>query len=362
MKNRILIVGAGVSGLTTGYVLSEQGHDVIVLAEKDASETPSVIAGALWEWPPAVCGHHDDVKSLDRSKRWCIRSYERFSELSNEASSGVSMRKSHFYFYKAVEESDKELTKMLELMPHVAGFVRDPELIVQNGINPSLGLVDAYSHLAPIIDTDVYMEMLRQQLALSGCRFVRRRLMGDLRDTAGDLLAEFDAAIIVDCAGLGSRELASDPMFPLRGALVRMVNDGKRMPSITDAHCITHDESNADQNMIYVVPRGKDRLLLGGIAEPNEWDTNINLTNCAAVRDILERCRRFMLVLRRAKFHVSPVSVGLRPARPRNVRLECEPAHPRIHNYGHGGSGFSLSWGCAEEVADLVRTITVQFN
>ena len=151
-------------------------------------------------------------------------------------------------------------------------------------------------------------------------------------------------------------------MFPLRGALVRMVNDCKQMPSITDAHCITHDESNADQNMIYVVPRGKDRLLLGGIAEPNEWDTNINLTNCAAVRDILERCRRFMLVLRRAKFHVSPVSVGLRPARSRNVRLECEPAHPIIHNYGHGGSGFSLSWGCAEEVADLVRTITVQFN
>lgn len=47
---------------------------------------------------------------------------------------------------------------------------------------------------------------------------------------------------------------------------------------------------------------------------------------------------------------------GLRPARP-EVRLEAEPAtatRPRvIHDYGHGGSGITLSWGCADDVADL---------
>ena len=54
--------------------------------------------------------------------------------------------------------------------------------------------------------------------------------------------------------------------------------------------------------------------------------------------------------------------MGLRPARP-SVRLEVDPgkdagknaAGPAkvIHNYGHGGSGITLSWGCAEEVAEL---------
>ena len=28
-----------------------------------------------------------------------------------------------------------------------------------------------------------------------------------------------------------------------------------------------------------------------------------------------------------------------------------------VHNYGHGGSGVTLSWGCALEVADLVERL-----
>jgi D-amino-acid oxidase len=55
--------------------------------------------------------------------------------------------------------------------------------------------------------------------------------------------------------------------------------------------------------------------------------------------------------------------VGLRPFRPR-VRLEAEPPGPAraghgpgpavVHNYGHGGAGITLSWGCAREAAALV--------
>jgi D-amino-acid oxidase len=47
--------------------------------------------------------------------------------------------------------------------------------------------------------------------------------------------------------------------------------------------------------------------------------------------------------------------VGLRPGRP-EIRLEREDGPiPRIHNYGHGGSGITLSWGCAEETLRLVQ-------
>jgi glycine/D-amino acid oxidase-like deaminating enzyme len=53
--------------------------------------------------------------------------------------------------------------------------------------------------------------------------------------------------------------------------------------------------------------------------------------------------------------------VGLRPGRTR-VRLALDQAPgaggaaaPIIHNYGHGGSGLTLAWGCAGEAVQLAR-------
>lgn len=48
--------------------------------------------------------------------------------------------------------------------------------------------------------------------------------------------------------------------------------------------------------------------------------------------------------------------VGLRPYRSKGFVLRAERfgAKVLVHNYGHGGGGFSLSWGCATLAADLV--------
>jgi D-amino-acid oxidase len=70
---------------------------------------------------------------------------------------------------------------------------------------------------------------------------------------------------------------------------------------------------------------------------------------------ILRRC--VALEQRLAEAAVLEHRVGLRPGRP-EVRLKRENlgnGAPCIHNYGHGGSGVTLSWGCAEEVMELVR-------
>ena len=359
MNRRVLIIGAGVSGLTTARCLVDSGFEVIVLAEKSAEFTPSVVAGALWEWPPAVCGHHTDLESLRRSKQWSATSYERFNELAAQLNTGVRMMPAVFYFRHRVEDIPAERQKMAEAKLHVKGFEHSPELIVRYGVNRGLGLCDAYSYMAPLIETNIYMEWLRNELVMLGCRFEQRKLIKPLTDTEQSLCDEYNVCAIVNCSGLGSIELAGDAMQPLRGVLIRIQNDGSTMPRINAAHCVAHDDKIANQQMIYIVPRGLDHLLLGGIAELGEWDTNISLGNYAPIRDILHRCQEFLPILKSAiidKF--DPVKVGLRPYREKNVRLERESPYRIFHNYGHGGSGFTFSWGCAEEIVTLIKSMS----
>ena len=53
-----------------------------------------------------------------------------------------------------------------------------------------------------------------------------------------------------------------------------------------------------------------------------------------------------------------PPIAGLRPYRNVTYRLEAETSGTKfiVHNYGHGGAGITMSWGCAHEVVDLVTS------
>ena len=356
-RGTVLVVGAGVNGLTCALELRRRGIGVTVLAENLAPRVTSVVAGALWEWPPAVCGYHQDDAALARAKGWCLTSYERFQALARDPSTGVDLRTVTFYFPKPVGDDPRQLAKMNELRDKVPGFVHDPGLIGANGVNPDLGLRDAYAHPAPVVDTDAYMTWLLARARDSGCRVVSRRVSGCLREQEGALRDEFGAFALVNCAGLGARELTGDAMFPLRGALVRVKNDGRAMPRVTQAHCVSQ---GADDRigMIFIVPRGRDRLLLGGLTEPDEWGLDVGLDNHEPVRRMYRRCVDFLPILAAAELDdAEPVRVGLRPFRKRSVRLEHEPGTRTVHNYGHGGSGVTLSWGCAGEVADAVEAL-----
>jgi D-amino-acid oxidase len=356
VEGRALAIGAGVSGLTTALCLRRAGFDVSVVAEKFAPDIVSVVAGALWEWPPAVCGHRLDPTSLERSKGWCMDSYRAFWDLARQADAGVFLRQVVFYFRSPVAERPRDLAKMNELSGKVRGFVHSPDLIRRHGISPEAGVVDAYGHLAPMIDTDAYMAWLMRQVRTAGCRVERGRIGGSLRQNERALKHLFGADVIVNCTGLGAMELASDEMYPLRGALVRVHNDGRSMPRITTAHCVAHEPESSEQDMIFIVPRGRDMLLLGGMTEAHEWGLDIGLHNYGPVRDMLARCQTFLPVLAGAQLDErEPVRVGLRPFRTGNVRVEPEPGTSIIHNYGHGGSGVTFSWGCAHEVVDLAR-------
>ena len=93
----------------------------------------SEIAGALWEWPPAVCGSHVTEESLERAKVWCMDSYTKFVEMAmSSEETGVFVKQSVFYFKDKVEDIPAHLEKMNEIS-HLPGFQHEENLIEQTG-------------------------------------------------------------------------------------------------------------------------------------------------------------------------------------------------------------------------------------
>jgi D-amino-acid oxidase len=101
-------------------------------------------------------------------------------------------------------------------------------------------------------------------------------------------------------------------------------------------------------------PHG-DTVLLGGTEQHGDWSLD---PDPGISRRILARCAA--VEPRLAGAEILAERVGLRPARP-EVRLEAERTDSGgllLHNYGHGGAGVTLAWGCAREITEHVLAFT----
>jgi len=86
---------------------------------------------------------------------------------------------------------------------------------------------------------------------------------------------------------------------------------------------------------------------------PDQWERKLDPM---VTQNIIARAAKIDPTLKDAP--VIRQFVGLRPGR-HAVRLEKEVVNDTvvIHDYGHGGIGYTLSWGCAEAVASIVANL-----
>jgi D-amino-acid oxidase len=306
---RVIVVGAGVIGLTSAVRLAEAGHRVDVLARDLPRETTSAVAAALW-YPYLALPQ-------DRVTAWSARSYEMFAALAAQPSTGVRMQSGTEVFRAATP--DPWWRDALPALQRVAPGVLLPA-----------GYVDGWTFVAPVVEMPIYLDWLVGRLTELGGTITRMSL-GGLAPTG-----EGGADVVVECAGLGARLFAADQtVVPVRGQVVIVRQVGLREWWLdTDSATPT-----------YVVPRSSD-IVVGGTEEHGEWSRT---PDPDTARDILDRAVALVPALRGAK--VLQHKVGLRPARP-SVRLER--VGDVVHCYGHGGAGVTLSWGCADEVVSLV--------
>lgn len=317
MVHDVVVVGSGVSGLSCAYELARAGLSVHIVARSVSPATTSNVAAAFWY--PYFAFPRDQVLS------WAARSWHRFAALAEDPRTGVRMA---------------DAVEALDAVPTGPPWWADAAASIKRATDEQCpgSSVAGWCFAAPVIDTRQYLPWLTEQVAALGVATSVRALT-DLNQVHDELDR---AGLIVDCAGLGARELAADEaVHPIRGQLV-LVNN----PGLTR---VVLDETNPDA-ITYIVPRGDD-CVLGGTASAHDDDRRTRPEQRDAM---MSRCIALEPRLRGTT--VLADVVGLRPGRAA-VRLQTEkrPGLPAVvHNYGHGGAGVTLSWGCAEEVALLV--------
>ena len=309
-RQRIIVLGAGVSGLTTAVTMSLAGCDVAIHAAEGPAQTTSALAAAIWH--PFY--QAPDLVYLERARV----TYATMLRLSADAASGVRMRPLTEYFQRDAG------------LPWWAECATGLERLAPEDVQPRFAC--AYRMDVPVADTAIYLRYLMNMFLELGGRYAQRRV-GD----PASLLD--DADHVVNCCGYGSRQFGDDDLSLSRAIVLR----AKRDAAVRG--CFIDDSD--PQAPTYVVERDND-IVLGGTADPDLTSTVIGERQ---IEDIVRRCTRLCEGV--AALRVIEARVGFRPMR-RAARVARDERHPRVlHNYGHGGGGFTLSWGCANDVLRL---------
>jgi D-amino-acid oxidase len=314
MNRSVAIIGAGVSGLTCGVLLAERRYRAAILAKEIGQQTTSGAAAAVW--------YPYDVEPADKVIAWALETYNVLIDLGRKPGTGVSMI---------------ELRQFSR-----AGKIQIPDWAVPLGahavipseVEGSLELFKSgFSLLVPLMDTTIYLDYLASRFIAAGGSITANLSFENLEDVGQEFV------LIINCAGLGARELVRDiDLEPHRGQVAIV-------PKIAGLSCAVVCD---DAPLMYAIPRTND-CVFGGT---NEITADLGINPASTLR-ILEECSR---VLKIKKPNVLAERVGLRPFRRSGVRIErgrLGDGRAVIHNYGHGGAGFTLSWGCAKKVFAL---------
>jgi len=307
----VLVIGAGVSGLTTAICVAEAGLRVHVRAARPPQQTTSVAASAMVG--PLIYDRDD------RRRTWGEATTREL--VGPPGAPGVHLTRGLL-----AARPDGFLPPHADEIP---GFdlCRPDEL-------PS-GFGTGFWATLPLVDMPVYLDYLVERLHTAGA---------EIEMASVESLAEAAALApaVVNCSGLGARELAGDPdVRPVRGPKVVVENPG------IDTFFM---EAPIGPTWVAYLPH-RDHVVLGGRA--SEYDENLE-PDPAEEAEILRACAE--IEPRLAGARVLEHRVGLRPGRA-EVRLEPEMIDGSlcVHNYGHGGEGVVFSWGCARDVLTLLQ-------
>ncbi len=319
-KKTVTVLGCGVSGLTTAICLQRAGYEVEIVTRELSPFTTSDKAAAIWF--PFAAGPADKVE------QWSRDTYLEFEKLSKNPDSGVYLVE---LFLLAEDVNELEPGWSLSL-PSSSWRVAEPAEL-------PAGYETAFAIKIPLIETPIYLPFLVSRFQESGGTIHMRTV------TCLEGLRE-PGRLVVNCAGLEARTLTVDAeLYPIKGNIIT----GKIQGDEPWLRCLVDDAG--ENRLAYVLPRKRTGdIILGGTAMEHDDSPEFGPSE---VSGIYERCLKLIPELK--DLPVISMDAGLRPGR-KEIRLGWDAElKGLIHNYGHGGSGFTVAWGCGRAVLELIE-------
>lgn len=340
-KLKIGVIGAGIIGTSSALALIESmpNADITLISEKFSPNTTSDGSGGL------IYPYLPGTTSSEKVSEWMkqtTRLLEKHFRSPNAAKLGIGLLSVYYLF------EDNESHKKSDFGEDFISYrkMTDKELKMFGDKWKSGEFVTTYyaesSKMLPFFLMK-FKSMVSFVLSFhalipqsKGGKVLQMKI-----NSLEELIGKYD--IVVNCPGVEASRLVGDERArPIRGQVYRVSAPWIKHAVLAGKH--------------YVIPNS-DTVVLGGTAGYGDWNRDVNPNDSA---DIMEGCCQLFPSLRSAK--VIREWVGLRPGRD-EVRLERQLLSKSgkemhvVHNYGHGGCGVTLFWGCAQEVVRNVNQI-----
>ncbi|KAL0478105.1 D-aspartate oxidase [Acrasis kona] len=349
MPFSIVVLGSGVIGLSTANELLKRfgnSVNVVIFTAEKILNTTSVLSGAAWT--PGF-----GIQPIDKVREWSHTSLYYFRELSKEhPTCGVRVRSG----YQFGKDPKERITPPQEQVDYEYNKHCNMKLITPE--NDTDGMLKntiydhAYKYDAVGFDMVHLLKFLEKQFFKLGGQDIKLKKVNNVEK---DIFQQYpNVDLVVNCTGMGSRELFNDiDMEPVRGQAILVQVPHHIGEDVQKKVSFYFDETELE-NLTYILPRNEGRYVLGGTFDKNITHTRV-LSHVA--NSILDRCDKMVPSLKLHDAKIIEHWVGLRPFRKSGVRvgLDLSFSKPIIHNYGHGGSGVTVSYGTAVEVVQIAE-------
>ncbi|KAJ5754893.1 hypothetical protein N7533_004436 [Penicillium manginii] len=340
----IVVLGAGVSGLTTAYLLSKDPANKITVLAKHMPGDYDIEYASPW----AGANYMPVGKQGTDHERWERETWPYLKEITEKyPEAGIHFLGTLIYNRKKDQESDtgKWFAELTQPDPWYKDVVPD--------LAP--GVDNAQEFTSVCINTAVYLPWLVGQCVRSGA-VVKRAVIKHIADAANEHHTGQKADLIVNCTGLSAKTLGGvmdSKMHPARGQIVVVRNDPGPMASVSGT-------DDGETECLYIMTRAAGGgTILGGSYQKHNWDPlpDPNLANRIMKRAIALDPSLVKPGQGIEGLDIIRHGVGLRPLREGGTRIEKDEVNgvKVVHNYGHGGFGYQASFGCSVEAVALVK-------